>query len=137
MNINKKEYNKDKVNYLASQYVKSHKGETQDSVASKIGISKSTLYGSNPTVENVLKICSFFEIGIEELFVAVNEGKETKKKPAKQDIAASPVEVYEPPAELAQCYKTMYEQQVEITRLQKELEEVKKMNALGRSANAG
>lgn len=118
MDINNIEYNSNKVNYLVSQYVKSNKGETKDSVAAKIGVSKSTLYASNPTAENLLKICIFFGIEPNDLFIYP---KKEKSGPVKQsNVVSTPLTIYAPPEEKEELKKIMYEQQVEIAGLLKE-----------------
>lgn len=140
MNINKMEYNKNKVNYLVSQHVKSHKGETQDSVAAQIGISKSTLYAVNPTAENLTKICLFFGIEPNELFVISKKDIPVKKV----TVVSSPVTVYNPPDDKEQLYKIMYEQQVALTAANKkisdlelECERLKNATAPAKDALAG
>lgn len=87
-------------------------------------------------IKTLDKIAELLQVSVSEL---INDRHDTspEKGLKKSGVVESPVEIYEPPTELAECYKTMYKQQVEITRLQKELEEVKKMSAQGRSANAG
>lgn len=52
-------------------------------------------------------------------------------------VVSSPVEIYEPPTELAQCYKIMFEQQKEITDITRELERLKNGIAPGNGAKAG
>lgn len=143
------EYNKNIVNYLVSKYTKENKGETKDSVAAKIGVSKSTLYAENPTAENVSKICSFFGIEPNELFIALKKNKQSEVK--KSNVVSSPVTIYGPPDDMEGLKKIMYEQQVEIAGLLKEkvewmgkahsleieLERVKNASAPDRDAIAG
>lgn len=139
-NRNKLEYNKNKVNYLVSQYVKSHKGETQESVAAQIGVSKSTLYGGNPTAENLTKICLFFGIEPNELFIFLKKNTPVKR----EDIVASPIAEYNTSLSPENLYKIMYEQQVELTvankrigELELECERLKNANAPMNGAKAG
>ena len=119
MVINNITYNKNKVNYLVSQHVKLHKGKTQDSVASEIGVSKGTLYSSNPTVETIIKICVFFNIEIKELFTNKEANNRIGKNKETNDNSTISINIHEPPTELKECYKIMYEQQKEISEQQK------------------
>jgi len=149
MNVNNIEYNRNKVNHLVSQYVKLNKGETQDSVAAKIGVSRSTLYGVNPTAENLMKICIFFGIEPNELFIYPKKGNSEPTK--HSNVVATPLTIYAPPEEKEELKKIMYEQQVEIAGLLKEkvewmekahsleieLERVKNANAPAKDALAG
>ena len=88
-------------------------------------------------IKTLDKIAELLKVSVSELINDDRIDKKSEKALNKSGVLESPVEVYEPETDIAKLYKIMYEQQVEITRLQKELEEVKKMNALGRSANAG
>jgi transcriptional regulator with XRE-family HTH domain len=85
---------------------------------------------SFPGVDTLLRIATFF--GKDMNFFFENENKN------ETYFASMPIEIYEPPKDLAACYKIMYEQQKEITELTREVEILKNGHAPTNGArNAG
>jgi hypothetical protein len=103
-------------------------------MADGIRISKKSLENyrdgaSQPTVEVLERIAIYFGKDMNYFFDKQEEVTKTTQ------MVASPVELYEPPKELAECYKIMYEQQVELGKMSMEIERLKKLCA--RDMNAG
>lgn len=128
-------YNLNNIKTLAA-----HKKVSMKQLFAYCEISEGGFYKSidnqSMNIKTLDKIAELLNVSVSEL---INDRHDTspEKGLKKKGVVESPVTIYEPETDVAKLYKTMYEQQVEITRLQNELAEVKKMNALGRSANAG
>lgn len=102
-------YNRQKVKNLVAEFCTQNKGETQESVANKMGISTNTLFGSNPTAENLEKIANFLGITISDLFT-------NDSKVERHLKVSAPVPHYGKQSN-EELYKELYEQQKLITKL--------------------
>jgi len=128
-----------KINALVYDLQQRKKTLTIQHIADNIGISYTMLNQikngkSNPTVEVLEKIAIYF--GKDMNFFFSDEDKSSKQTKTPQ-IVSAPVEVYEPPTELKECYKIMFEQQKEITDLTREVERLKNGRAPMNGAHAG
>jgi len=106
-------------------------------IADSIGIAKKSLENyrdgsSYPTVEVLERIAIYFGKDMNYFFDSMPKGLEIGHQ-----VVSSPVEVYEPPSDLAKCYKIMFEQQKEITELTREVEHLKNGHAPMNGAQAG
>lgn len=105
-------------------------------IIQQCGISEGGFYRSiennSMNIKTVAKIAEILKVSISELV-----GEKSEPVRLTKNTVASPIEIYEPPTELSKCYKIMYEQQVEITQLTKELEGLKNGYAPANGANVG
>ncbi len=132
-------FNYNKINQLIYDLQQIKKTVTIQNIADSIGISNTMLGAiksgrSNPTVEVLEKIAVYFGKDMNFFFT---DDLKTHKQIINTDIVSAPIELYESPAELAKCYKTMFEQQKEITDLAREVERLKNVTAPERGAHAG
>jgi len=132
-------FNPHKIKELLSERKLNDKKFTQVSFLKEVELSLPALNNilegkSTPNVTTLGKIADYFGEDMNCFFIDDSNQKKIKKTP---DSFFSPVEVYEPPVELAQCYKIMYEQQVELGKMSMEIERLKKLCARERSANVG
>ncbi|MDL2290329.1 helix-turn-helix domain-containing protein [Paludibacteraceae bacterium OttesenSCG-928-F17] len=92
MDSNNIQYNKKRIRKLILDYTASNKGETQKTVADKIGVALTTLFYHNPTIETLCKAANFFQRDINYFFDIPNsiliEG-------AKNSLVANPDADYE------------------------------------------
>jgi len=89
---------------------------------------------SAPNVITLGKIADYFGEDMNCFFI--DDSKQTKSTKTS-NLVSAPVEVYEPPTELKDCYKIMFEQQKEITDLTREVEQLKNGHAPMNGAKAG
>jgi len=61
---------------------------------------------------------------LSDLFTVLESEKKTGKLKTNKDIISSKINFYEPPTELKECYKIMYEQQKELANKQNELQKL-------------
>ena len=123
-----------KIRTLMNELQNEKKSVRIQDMADGIRISKKSLENyrdgaSQPTVEVLERIAIYFGKDMNYFFDKQEEVTKTTQ------MVASPVELYEPPKELAECYKIMYEQQVELGKMSMEIERLKKLCA--RDMNAG
>jgi transcriptional regulator with XRE-family HTH domain len=126
-----------KIRELLNERKLNDKKFTQGSFLKEVDISLPTLQSilecsSSPNVKTLMKIANYF--GKDMNFFFTDDEKYTKKA---IQVVSSPVDIYEPPTELKECYKIMFEQQKEITELRVENERLKNVTAPERGAKIG
>lgn len=105
----------------------------------RIGISEPGFYKSlennSMNIKTLSKIAEVLQVSISEL---INDRvkSELEKELKKNEVVASPVEVYGPENNMAKLYKVMFEQQVEISNQQKEITELTRECEMLKNASA-
>lgn len=111
-------YNNQIVKNLVFDFCTKHKKETQETIAKQMGIAVGTMFGKNPSAENIEKIADYLDVDINVLFnrcVIDN----------KINIVNEPPVKYGKKQNTEELYKILFEQQKEITELIKEVERLK------------
>lgn len=123
MDINNIRYNNQKIRNLVLEYTSKHKGETQRSVAEKIGVALTTLFYKNPTVDTLCKAADFFQCDI-NCFFEIPESIIIES--AKRSLASSPKTEYASENEkriqyLERSIEEMGEEMIQVKELIKSL----------------
>lgn len=120
MNLISIKYNRQKVRSLVLDYLSKNKGETQLSLASKIGASKTAMFWSNPTADTLSKIANFFHVDVNYFFDMPESYSKSGTKRGTQDYTALRNKKNESESR-EDLYKKLFEQQMEITLLREQL----------------
>lgn len=145
-------FNYNRINDLIAELQGKKNSPTIQQIADKIGVSKTQFDNyksgrSMPTADMLEKMALFFGRDINYFFDSMPKRSEAEKK----NVVSSPVEIYEPPTTVDECYRVMYAQQKEIAEQAKEIaeqakeiselrienERIKNANAQGMSARTG
>ncbi|NDV47012.1 XRE family transcriptional regulator [Paludibacter sp. 221] len=124
MDINNIKYNKQVVRRLVMDYQSKNKGETQFTIAERVGLSKSAMFYKNPTAESLAKMADFFKVDVNYFFDMPTVS--FKEHDSEKRILKEPVPEYKSIKTSSDegFYKTLYEQQLEIAKLKEELNKV-------------
>lgn len=128
-------YNTKKIKDLIQDCQKNRK-MTIPEIGTAVGLSGGMIQKINagtslPSIDSLAKMATYFQKDISYFF---DQEEETVKN---TQLVASPLEIYNPPTELVECYKIMYQQQTEITELNKEIERLKKHCVRDMNADVG